>query len=272
MRAPSNAPPEPEALKRQQQAFYQANEKYYRLLDEQFQAGYTYENILADLVSRRPRSTRFLDVGSGSGYYVRRARELGCVAVGIDLSLHACRPGRAPHAARFCQADAESLPFRDGCFDVVFCQQLIEHVVFPERVLAEIARVLRPGGSLFLSAPNRLGGHTLPRLRRILRELWGGTEVKRIVAVSPDVLARWDASDDVHALEDTDLCNETTVFQALRLVRSVGLTVERFDTLRHPRKYSRLAYLMAWIASRLPLARYGGANFKIVARKPDGLR
>ncbi len=267
MKVSSTSALDPELLKQQQRAFYQANEKYYRLLDVQFRSGYTYQDILEELVSRRRAPVHFLDVGSGSGYYVRRATELGCVAVGIDLSPHACRPGDRPAPERLCQADAEALPFRGACFDVVFCQQLIEHVVFPERVLAEIARVLRPGGALFLTAPNRLGRHTLPKLRRVLEELCSA-EVKRIVAVSPDVLLRWNASDDVHALEDTDLCNETTVFQGLRLVRMVGLMVERFDTLRHPKKYSRLSYLLARIASGLPLVRYAGANFKIMARKP----
>lgn len=262
-------PTDLEALKRQQRAFYQDSAKYYRLIDEQFQSGYAYDYILAELAGRLSKPVRFLDVGAGSGYYIHRATGLGCAAIGIDLSLHACRMGSSRVPGRLCQADAESLPFRDACFDLVFCQQIIEHVVYPERVLAEIARVLRPGGLLFLSAPNRLGRHTLPKLRRILQELCGGTEVKRIVSVSPEVLGRWGASDDINALQDTDLCNETTVFQALRLVRQVGLNVERFDTLRHPRKYSRIAYLLARTASRVPLARYAGVNFKIVARKPE---
>jgi SAM-dependent methyltransferase len=260
-------PTDLEAVKRQQRAFYQANAKYYHLIDEQFQSGYTYDDILKELAGRLTAPVGFLDVGCGSGYYVLRARALGCMATGIDLSLHSCHMGSKRVGGRFCQADAESLPFRDGCFGLVFCQQLIEHVVFPERVLAEIARVLRPGGILFLSAPNRLGRRSAPKIQRILRELYAGTEVKRIVALPPDVLRRWSTSDDIDALQDTDMCNETTVFQALRLVRQVGLTVERFDTLRHARKYGRLAYLLARAASRLPLARYAGVNFKIVARK-----
>jgi ubiquinone/menaquinone biosynthesis C-methylase UbiE len=268
MKAPPVPPTDLEALKRQQRAFYQANAKYYHLIDEQVQSGYTYDDILKELAGRLTAPVRFLDVGCGSGYYVLRAREIGCVATGIDLSLHSCHMGSRRVDGRFCQADAESLPFRDGCFGLVFCQQLIEHVVFPERVLAEIARVLRPGGVLFLSAPNRLGRGSLPKVRRILRELYAGTEVKRIVALSPDVLRRWKASDDIDALQDTDLCNETTVFQALRLLQKVGLRMERFDTLRHPRKYSRHAYLIARIAGKIPLLRYGGVNFKIVARKP----
>lgn len=260
-----------EALKHQQRVFYQTNPKYYRLIDEQFQSGYAYDHILEELVARLDAPLRFLDVGAGSGYYVWRATRLGCIAVGVDLSWHACRLGDNRVPGRSCQGDAESLPFRDSSFDLVFCQQLIEHVVFPERVLAEIARVMRPDGILLLSAPNRLGRHALPKIRRVLREMWDGSDVKSVVTVSSDTLQRWHMSDDIDALQDTDLCNETTIFQALRLIREVGLTVERFDTLRHPRKYSRLGYLLARIASRLPLVRYGGVNFKIVARKPQAL-
>ena len=258
-----------EALKRQQREFYQRNAKYYRLIGQQFESGYAYDHVLEELVGRVAPPARFLDIGAGSGYYVERGRRLGCRSVGIDLSLHSCRMGAEKSGGRFCQADAEWIPFRDGCFDLVFCQQLLEHVVFPERVVAEIARVLRPGGLLFLSAPNRLGRHTLPKIRRVVGELVGGAEVKHLRPLAAEVLARWNASDDIDLLQDTDMCNETTVFQALRLVRRVGLTVERFDTLRHPRKYSWPAYVLARLANRLPLIRYTGVNFKLVARKPN---
>ncbi len=267
MSIPQRSLQDPELLKRQQAAFYKANPKYYSLLNENFRSGYTYEHVLKALVGRRPAPVRFLDVGSGSGYYVRSALGLGCRAIGIDVSPHAAS-GLGPARTVFCQADAEWIPFGDASFDVIFCQQVIEHVVFPERVLSEIARVLRPGGFLFLTAPNRIGRHTVPKLRRILRELWSGAEFKRIVPVVPDILERWRASDDIQALEDTDLCNESNIFQALRLLRRVGLVVRRFDTLRHPKKYSKVTYAFARLASLLPIAKYAGVNFKIVAQKP----
>jgi SAM-dependent methyltransferase len=51
------------------------------------------------------------------------------------------------------QADAQYIPFGDGCFDVVFCSELLEHVPNPQVVLQEAHRVLRCGGMLLMTAP-----------------------------------------------------------------------------------------------------------------------
>jgi len=49
--------------------------------------------------------------------------------------------------------DAAQLPFRSDCFDLVFCTQMLEYAPEPRQVIAEIHRVLKPGGFLLLSAP-----------------------------------------------------------------------------------------------------------------------
>jgi SAM-dependent methyltransferase len=51
------------------------------------------------------------------------------------------------------RADLERLPHADGTFDLVLCTETLEHVARPARVLAELARVLKPGGALALSVP-----------------------------------------------------------------------------------------------------------------------
>jgi SAM-dependent methyltransferase len=51
-------------------------------------------------------------------------------------------------------ANAESLPFADDSLDLVLCTQMVEYVTEPAALAREIYRVLRPGGSLFLSAPS----------------------------------------------------------------------------------------------------------------------
>ena len=94
-----------------------------------------------------------LDLGSGLGYYARQlfAGPAG-PAVVADLDLSALSfAGRRVHP---CQADARHLPFPDATFGAVLLADVLEHCPEDEPVLAEIARILRPGGRLVLSVPS----------------------------------------------------------------------------------------------------------------------
>ncbi len=79
-------------------------------------------------------------------------------------------------------ADAEQLPFRGGLFQRVECDAVLEHVERPERVMAEIERVLAPGGFTHLVVPFCHPFHEYPRdFRRFtpdgLKQMAGGLEV-----------------------------------------------------------------------------------------------
>lgn len=99
--------------------------------------------------SRLGEGMRVLDVGCGSGREMIRVRERGCRPFGIDIAptcVEQCRSLALPVV----QAGAERLPFADAVFDGAVCQVVIP--LTDERcTLAEIARVLRPGGILYLS-------------------------------------------------------------------------------------------------------------------------
>jgi len=58
--------------------------------------------------------------------------------------------------------DAQSIPVKSNAVDCVKCTELLEHVEYPERVLEEISRVLKPNGTLILSAPFIFGIHGDP--------------------------------------------------------------------------------------------------------------
>ena len=107
-------------------------------------------------------SSRLLDVGCGSGGpALHLVRLTGCRVLGVELSEDAVANGnRNAHAAgledqaTFVQADAsEALPFEDGGFDAIVCIDAINHLPDRERVLAEWARLLRPGGRLLFTDP-----------------------------------------------------------------------------------------------------------------------
>ena len=95
-----------------------------------------------------------LEVGCGEGTNLTRLAHRG-VPIGIDRY-----PGkvqfaaRAVPGARVLAADALALPFRSGAFASVLVRDLLHHLETPRTALAEVARVLRPGGTLLLLEPN----------------------------------------------------------------------------------------------------------------------
>ena len=99
-----------------------------------------------------------LDVGSGAGYgssvLARNADRVVGIEIAPDSALYAATTFPMPNL-RHTGGDVRSMPFKSGTFDWAVCFELIEHLQEGEAVLAEIARVLKPGGQLILSTPNR---------------------------------------------------------------------------------------------------------------------
>jgi SAM-dependent methyltransferase len=98
-----------------------------------------------------------LDAGAGQGRYKSDFSHTSYF--GVDLAI-------GDNAWDYSNLDAYSdlvaLPFADNTFDAVLCIQVLEHVPEPLSVLREIARVLKPGGRLFLSAPQSWAQHQKP--------------------------------------------------------------------------------------------------------------
>jgi ubiquinone/menaquinone biosynthesis C-methylase UbiE len=98
---------------------------------------------------------RLLDVGCGSGAAVRAAASIVAHAVGVDLSQGMI--GRARELAgatpnvEFQVADAEALPFDDAMFTTLLCTTSLHHYPNPSSAVAEMARVLTPGGRIVIA-------------------------------------------------------------------------------------------------------------------------
>ena len=100
-----------------------------------------------------------LDAGSGSGYGTATLAAAGAGSViGVDISAEAVAEATAVFGeqCRFVTGDVGALAFDSSSFDLVTCFEVIEHVEHQEQVLDELVRVLRPGGVLAISSPNRL--------------------------------------------------------------------------------------------------------------------
>jgi methionine biosynthesis protein MetW len=104
----------------------------------------------------RMEGCRILDVGCGDGFITRRIGEsTGARMSGVDISANALKAAKkAGIDARHANLDRDRLPFTDGYFDAVFCGDVVEHVFDTERLLAEVRRVLKPGGFVVMSVPN----------------------------------------------------------------------------------------------------------------------
>lgn len=99
------------------------------------------------------RGLRVLDVAGGDGYWAAQARRRGAWAVALDISAAKLRRGGTLSVAPGrVLGDALRLPFPDASFDRVMSICAIEHFADGERALDEMARVLRPGGELVMSA------------------------------------------------------------------------------------------------------------------------
>lgn len=104
--------------------------------------------------------TRALDYGCGAGHIVTRLRERGVEACGCDVFYEGgdySSQVQQDHFARGIVRRIEDgrIPFPDASFDFVTSNQVFEHVADLDAVLAEIARVMKPGGRLLCLFPDR---------------------------------------------------------------------------------------------------------------------
>jgi SAM-dependent methyltransferase len=147
-----------------------------------------------------PRAgARLLDLGAAFGFAVDEARRAGWRAVGLELSRAAAgRAARHAGPGGIVVGDAQRAPFADAGFDGITLWDVLEHLPAPHAAVAEVARLLRPGGRVALSTGDvgsvaaRLSGarwhlYTLPEhvvfySREGLRRLLSGHGL-RVVAM-----------------------------------------------------------------------------------------
>ena len=113
------------------------------------------------------RGDRVLDLGCGFGRHSYQAARLGAQVVAFDASAAEVRNVQDtfgamavageldPETSRVgsVQGDALRLPFADGSFDRVIASEVLEHIPADEMAMAELARVLRPGGTMAVTVP-----------------------------------------------------------------------------------------------------------------------
>jgi ubiquinone/menaquinone biosynthesis C-methylase UbiE len=120
------------------------------------------ERIARELLSAGALAgKRVLDVGCGFGGSLVSLGARGASCVGIDPShdeLQMCRERLRLHGvnARLVVGSGHDLPFPNASFDIVICTEVLEHIQQRERLVADMARVLAPGGLAYAAFPNLL--------------------------------------------------------------------------------------------------------------------
>ncbi len=118
-----------------------------------FEGHYPTYLLLATQIKNKFNPTVVLDIGCAKGFLVNAFRDIGIDAWGVDISEYAISSASKDLQPYLYKVDVkkESLPFKDGYFDFITCLGVIEYCDNHKRIINEVKRVLRVGGSLYLT-------------------------------------------------------------------------------------------------------------------------
>ena len=214
---------------------------YHRLIDE----------LELDLVRRYGAGKDVFEAGCGTGLLLRGAAEVARSAVGLDLSRGMLAPARA-RGLKVVQGSLTDVPLPSESFDLVYSMKVLAHVPPIERAVAELARLVRPGGHLLLEFYNPLS------LRYLAKRLGG-----------PGRIAS-DGTDESHVYTRFDGLGRARSYLPghLELVGVRGVRV--LTPASHVYAWEPLGKLFSWAeraACDAPLLRNLGGFLILVARK-----
>ncbi len=136
----------------QDKNFYKTSDPYLSNLSGQsFEKFEPYVNAV---IKATHSEDKILDLGCGTGFSTSLIRIHRPFTIGSDLSVKFLKKSLDNYLLPLVTADAYCLPFPDESFDCVTSHAFIEHVLDVNKVLLEMARIVKPGGSIVVAAPN----------------------------------------------------------------------------------------------------------------------
>jgi 2-polyprenyl-3-methyl-5-hydroxy-6-metoxy-1,4-benzoquinol methylase len=145
--------------------------------------------VLEELEKLAPKG-KLLDIGSSTGFFLSEAKYRGWRTKGIEFSSWSKKIAEERFELEVYAQPLEELNWPKESFDAVAMLDVIEHLTNPRQVLREVAKILKPEGTLVLTTPN-CGSH----LARWAREKWYAVLPGHLFYFSPTALA--------HILEET---------------------------------------------------------------------
>lgn len=190
-----------------------------------------------------------LDLGSGRGVvaamnFRRRVRRV----IGIDVDMAISQNAFLDAA---CMGDAAKLPFPGQTFDVVFSDNVLEHLEAPDLVFREVARVLKTGGRFFVKTPNRWHYVTvMARMTSLRVHAWFNQRRGRDRDDTFPTLYRANTARDLRALAR----------QSGLILEMVRLIEGRPEYLR----WSTPSYVGGWLYERMVNSHELFAQFRVI--------
>ncbi|MBX4189740.1 class I SAM-dependent methyltransferase [Candidatus Parcubacteria bacterium] len=187
---------------------------------------------------------KILDIGAGSGRFMFECIERGYDATGIEIDSTKIESAQIQAHEKGIKLNlfkgiAEQLPFPDSSFDFVNVGEVIEHVRDPKQVLVEIYRVLRPGGTVYISVHNRFGMYDTHFHIYFLGWMPRSWANKYISFFGKD-------KDIADAIDLQNICDMHyfTFGQFKKLAKKSGLRLQDIREIKIQKRFSRiLAYL-----------------------------
>lgn len=198
-----------------------------------------YRHLSKIVESRAERARTILDAGCGyEAPMLRRLRGRGKTLIGVDLVEFTA----SDEELVLVRSDLAALPLRSETVDLAYSRSVLEHVVAPEAVFAELSRVLAPGGALVILTPNKWDYASV--ISRIVPNRYHGPLVKLTTGRDPD-----DVFPTVYkANSKKDL---------YRHLRAAGLEVREFRYLgQYPEylKFSSILYFLGSLYEKMLIA------------------
>jgi len=213
---------------------------YHRLIDE----------LEIELVRKHGAGGDVFEAGCGTGLLLREAVTFARTAVGLDLSRGMLMPARA-RGLRVVQGSLMDVPLPSASFDLVYSMKVLAHVPPIERAVAELARLVRPGGHLLLEFYNPWS------LRALAKRVAG-----------PGAIAAGTTENDVYTRYDTVARARTYLPPDVELVGVRGVRV--VTPTSKVFAWEPLGRLFTWAehaACDAPLLRHLGGFLVVIARK-----
>ena len=138
---------------------------------------YEMHSILKERV-KKYKPDKLLDAGCGKGYTGESIYKLCKQYYGLDFSSSAIKiaKSRVPKG-KFWEGSLRKLPFKDKFFDLIVCSEVLEHIPLYNEAIKEISRVIKKGGTILITTPNRIN----PDM--VWRRFWKGKYTYQIYDV-----------------------------------------------------------------------------------------